>query len=72
MSDVKTLNEYINSFPIIGANIADGLEELLDELETHNPHQKNTLATNIIIQAAQLQALQAIAIGIANLAQKES
>jgi len=72
MSDVKSLDQYIDSFPVIGGNIADGLEELLDELEKHNPNQQNVLAMNIMIQAAQLQALQAIAVGIKALIEKEN
>lgn len=72
MDQLLTLSEYTERFPLIGLNIADGLEELLDELEEHAPNEQNRIAVDIMIQAAQLQALQAIAVGIQALVEKEN
>lgn len=72
MNETLSLDDFIASFPIIGMNIADGLEELLEELEENHEKSIHTIAAGIMIQAAQLQALQAIAVGLRDLVNKEN
>jgi hypothetical protein len=73
MDNVLSLEDYIAAFPDVGRALAEGLEELLEELDEHHPTTRNVFATFIMTQAAQLQAQQAIAVGIRDLInQKES
>lgn len=72
MSESMSLNEYIENFANIGEALTEGLGDLADELEEYNLTQGVTVATNIMVQIAQVQALQAIAVGIRDLIEKEN
>ena len=72
MNETLTLDEYILKFAEVGATIASGLDDLAVEIETPNSGNAASTVTNIMIQVAQVQALQAIAVGIKALIEKEN
>lgn len=70
MSDIFTLNDYIEKFPEIAEHIRQGLEEYGNELEEKEPSDATKSVMNIMVDVAKMHALQAIALGIQELVKK--
>lgn len=73
MTDIgMTMADYIEKFPEIADAIRGVLVDLGDELGTNNDEHAFEITTNIMVQVGQLHALQAIALGIQELVNKEN
>jgi hypothetical protein len=72
MNDTMTLDQYIAVFSDIGAQIGDELDNLAEELDKAPDGTQHQVVMNIMVGVAQVQALQAIAVGIRDLIQKEN
>lgn len=72
MNNTLTLDQYVDMFGEIGHQIGDQLDNLAEELDKAPEGTQHQVVMNIMVGVAQVQALQAIAVGIRDLVNKEN
>jgi len=69
---VVTLEDYTGKFPEIAEMIRENLDDYGKELDDKNPEDAMGKVMTIMVDIGKMHALQAIALGIQKLANKEN
>lgn len=72
MSNAYTIADYTSKFELIAEQIQHTLEEYGTDLDERKPADSSDRVMSIMVEVAKMQALQAIALGIQALVEKEN